>query len=169
MLRESQHQGVIKLDSNAMSHAHQELGPWCAAAALSAVLQPSVRNMYTSGDRRQQGADALGLPDAPPLGLADAWSAPLLAECCVRPHCWRLLSSSGRADIPAFCRLLPADVALPQGGSLPKPDGQASDEEQGAVLEALRSAVLAVAELLVPNAAQRTKLLAGEVSVLLER
>jgi hypothetical protein len=53
----------------------QELGPWCAAAALSAVLQPSVRNMYTSGEGRQQGADALGLPDAPPMGLADAWSA----------------------------------------------------------------------------------------------
>lgn len=32
-------------------------------------------------------------------------------------------------------------------------------------MEALRSAVLAVVELLVPNAAQRTKLLAGEVSV----
>ena len=55
--------------------SQQELGPWCAAAALSAVLQPSVRNMYTSGESRQQGADALGLPDAPPMGLADAWSA----------------------------------------------------------------------------------------------
>ena len=59
-------------------------------------------------------------------------------------------------------------MALPQGGSVPKPDGQASDEEQGAVMVSLRSAVLAVAELLVPNAAQRTKLLAGEVRVLLE-
>jgi hypothetical protein len=93
---------------------------------------------------------------------------PLLAKCCGHPHCWILLSSSGHDDIPPFCRLLPADVALPQGGSLPKPDGQASDEEQGAVLEALRSAVLAVAELLVPDAAQRTKLLAGGLSVLLE-
>lgn len=58
-------------------------------------------------------------------------------------------------------------MALPQG-SLPKPDGEASDVEQSAVMEALRNAVLAVAELLVPDAAQRTKLLTGQVGVLLE-
>ena len=59
-------------------------------------------------------------------------------------------------------RLLPADVALPQGGSLPKTDRQDFDAEQGAVIDALRSVMLAVAELLVPAAAQRTQLLTGK-------
>lgn len=51
----------------------QELGPWCAAAALSALLQPSMRNVYISGVQNSQELDALGLADAPPMGLADAW------------------------------------------------------------------------------------------------
>lgn len=103
----------------------QELGPWCAAAALSALLQPSTRNMYISGKREQQGADALGLADAPPMGLADAW-------------------------------LLPADALLPEGNSsVPRPDKKTgSESEHAALLEALRLATLAIAQLLVPDAAQ---------------
>ena len=97
------------------------------------------------------------------------WALPmhgqLLCPRAVHANCCPLSSCE---DDPPSCRLLPADVALPQGGSLPKPEGQASDAEQGAVMEALRGAVLAVAELLVPDAAQRAKLLAGKVSMLLE-
>ncbi len=51
----------------------QELGPWCAASAFCALLQPSVRNMYLAAGRAASKADALGLADAPAMGLADAW------------------------------------------------------------------------------------------------
>lgn len=58
-------------------------------------------------------------------------------------------------------RLLPAGAALPQGGSLPKPEKQGSGAEHGAVLDALRAAMLAISELLVPDYVHRTALLTG--------
>lgn len=53
-------------------------------------------------------------------------------------------------------RLLPADAVLPEGSSsVPRPDKKTgSESEHAALLEALRLATLAVAELLVPDAAR---------------
>lgn len=62
------------------------------------------------------------------------------------------------------CRLLPADAALPGASTLERPERLGTDSEAAAVFEALRDSVDAVAGLLVPDAARRAALLAGEES-----
>lgn len=66
----------------------QELGPWCAAATMHALLQQgtaAASTIDTSAAARAAAADAaddwLGLAAPPTMGLADAWCEPHTDSC----------------------------------------------------------------------------------------